>query len=176
MRIFIGILCFFVAAVAPAIETADDTDFRDARWGMSGREVYAFETLPMNSNGHDYISYDHVVFNETVLVNYGFEQELLTEASYEFMPWPSSYTGLFNECKEALIARHGEPADERLIYHGSTFPGMTPREMESAVTEGKLELVAEWETDRSLIRLYAGQSSDWFPPLVNLRYSVRPER
>lgn len=50
---------------------------------------------------------------------------------------------------------------------------MTAREMEEAVTGGMLELIAEWETGRSLIRLYTGQSSEWLPPLINLRYSQR---
>ncbi|MBU8912896.1 MAG: hypothetical protein KOO61_02665 [Spirochaetales bacterium] len=50
---------------------------------------------------------------------------------------------------------------------------MTTREMEEAVAGGMLELIAEWETGRSAIRLYAGQSSEWLPPLVSLRYSRR---
>lgn len=177
IRSTIAVLCFFVTAViTPAIETADDTDFRAARWGMTGKEVNDLETLSMNSNGYDFITYDHIVFDEAVVVTYEFENEVLTEAAYEFMPWPSSYTGLFRSCREALIEQHGEPADQMFVYHGATFPSLTEQEMESAMTDGRLEQIVEWVTERSQIRLYAGQSSDWFPPLVNIRYSVREER
>ncbi len=172
MRSFIAIVCLLVVAtaVAPAIETAD---FRNASWGMTRKEVTEIETLAVIDEGYDYLSYDHVVFDEMVVVTYNFGEEGLTGAAYEFMPWPRSYTGLFNACKEILIQKYGEPTDEKQVFAGASFPSMTAREMEDAVTGGTLELIAEWETKRSMIRLYTGQSSDWLPPLINLRYSQR---
>ena len=171
MKTVVTILCLFVAAAAaPAIET---TDFRAASWGMTREEVAEIETLPVVDEGYDYLSYDHVVFDEIVTVVYDFEDDVLAKAAYNFMPWPGSYTGLFNECKAALVEKYGEPTEEKQVYAGASFPSMTAREMEEAVTGGMLELIAEWETGRSMIRLYVGQSSDWFPPLINLRYSQR---
>ncbi len=171
MKTVVTILCLFVvAAGASAIET---TDFRAASWGMTRERVAEIETLPVVDEGYDYLSYDHVLFDEMVVVTYDFAGEGLTGAAYEFMPWPSSYTGLFNECKAALVEKYGEPTDEKRVYAGASFPNMTAREMEEAVTGGMLELIAEWETGRSLIRLYTGQSSEWLPPLINLRYSQR---
>jgi len=177
MRNLSVILCLLlVATTVSAIETTEDTDFRAARWGMTATEVYELETLPLDSSGYDYLTYNSILFDEEVAFTYGFENEFLVKATYEFMPWASSKTGLFNSCKEALIARYGEPTDEQLVYHGSSFPSMSPGEMESAVNDGKLELISEWETPRSTIRLYAGQSSAWFPALVTLRYAAPEER
>ena len=171
MKTVVTILCLFVAAAgASAIETAD---FRAASWGMTRERVAEIETLPVVDEGYDYLSYDHVLFDEMVTVVYDFENDVLAKAAYNFMPWPSSYTGLFNECRAALVEKYGEPTDEKQVYAGASFPSMTSREMEEAVTGGMLELIAEWETGRSTIRLWAGKSSDMFPPLVNLRYSRR---
>ncbi|MBU8912897.1 MAG: hypothetical protein KOO61_02670 [Spirochaetales bacterium] len=44
------------------------------------------ETFTIVAEGYDYVSYDHVVFDEMVTVVYGFEDGALAKASYDFMP------------------------------------------------------------------------------------------
>lgn len=71
-----------------------------------------------------------------------------------------------------FIVAAAVPAIQTADFRAASWE-MTREEVAEPVTGGMLELIAEWETGRSTIRLYTGQSSEWLPPLINLRYSRR---
>jgi len=74
-----------------------------------------------------------------------------------------------------FIVAAAVPAIETADFRAASWEmtRMTREEAAEPVTGGMLELIAEWETGRSTIRLYTGQSSECLPPLINLRYSRR---
>ncbi len=138
----------------PEIKTG--TDFRNAAWGMSADEVIATEGHQPDDKEKDAILYtDKEVAGLDAAVLFQFNSDQLISGSYiikEVHTNENAYIDDYNQLKEALISKYGEPTVDQIVWKDELYKD-DPSEYGFAVSLGDLIYATSWPTQTGEIGL-----------------------
>ncbi len=140
-------------------------DFRKAEWGMTKEQVKAIEKEePLQSRGESLLKYKTQIMGLEGHIYYYFEKDRLRHGSYDFISVPESgCSEIFDELVEKISKKYGEAKEESIWKDDSV---KAPKPSSTAVAFGFLKRAAEWETERTVIRL--ALSSEKYGDPINL--------
>lgn len=141
-----GVICLNMAA------NAQELDFRQTRWGMSAAEVKTSETSAPSLEKEGRLAYTATVLNREMIALYLFVQDKLVQGAYTLaQPHanPDEYIRDFDDFKHALTKKYGKPIQDDVLWKHYK----DPEEYEEgwAVSVGRLQLQAAWETETTMI-------------------------
>jgi len=120
-----------LVALLAATTNADNTHFRNAKWGMSKAEVQATENSPLDGMKTR-------LLDRQWYVDWTFAEDQLIQASYAYMG--SDYRDAFDAAKEALEVKYGKPECDGYDYCSWSTPetsiGIALVERQAGVPQG----------------------------------------
>lgn len=150
-------------------------DFRRAEWGMTKEQVKAVEKeAPLQSRGESLLKYKTQIMGLDVHIYYYFEKGRLRHGSYDFISVPESgCSEIFDKLVETISKKYGE-AKEELIWKDDSLK--TPKPSSTAVAFGFLKRAAEWETEKTVIRLSLSSEKYGDPITLDIYYVSKEDR
>ena len=148
-------------------------DFRNAEWGMTREQVKAEEKAkPLKSRGESLLKYTTEIMGLEVHIHYYFERGRLKHGSYDFISVPDSgCSEVFDELVNKIGRKYGEAKEKNTWKDNAP---KTPEPSSIAVALGFLKRTAEWETERTMIRLELG-SEGYDDPISLVVYYMSKE-
>ncbi|QDG51132.1 hypothetical protein FIV42_10410 [Persicimonas caeni] len=142
-------------AEEPAPPTSEDTHFRDARWGMSRQQVKQLEDEDPIAEEELIVGYVDQLLGLKAGVYYVFIDNQLVRGVYgiiEDHTNDNEYIADYEDLKEALTRKYGEPEQDQVIWKSNTYRDH-PDHWGMAVSMGDLTYLSTWaqsETDITL--------------------------
>lgn len=133
-------------------------DFRSVNWGMSRQMVQKTETGKLLGEVEGDLIYQIKLGDQDVYIAYGFEDEKLVRARYEFSEHyreSQKYMEAFEALQAQLVRKYGQPLST-LVRCNDPFYMDNPSRWGTGVVVGKLSREANWRQ-----------------PLVNIRHTMR---
>jgi hypothetical protein len=133
MKNFIKVLflIFSILAIQEQACLGDEYDFRKTKWGMSKNQVLKTEqSKPVcndcfsDSSSDSVLGYNSKVLGKSVAVVYFFINNQLVRANYVLMERHTNkndYIDDFNDFKQAITKKYGEPAAEEETWKNEIF-------------------------------------------------------
>ena len=144
-----------LAALDPSASFVSLEGFRQAKWGMSMKEVQALFPKAQKSKGGSFL----VLQNQTVAGHEGYFQLQFTHNRFDFVAIvltekfvnDMKYVERFWELKELLGKKYGEPTKDKRYRTDDLFTDTNQLGM--AVKTGGLAFVTEWQSEKTEIEL-----------------------
>lgn len=142
----------------PSVSAASiNPDFRNVAWGMSRDQVKTLETLPLDEERREGLSYyDFKIDNKECALIYLFTNaDELKSATYFFLSKHTTlndYLDDHEDLRKLLIEKYGQPIEDGPHWTNKQY-FEEPEQYGLAVSKGHVEFLSVWETDRTTIKL-----------------------
>lgn len=142
--------------VLPIYQTfAKESDFRNARWGMTKTEVKQLENSILRFENDNSLFYNgvRIKYLEFELL-YRFTNNKLTSAYYSSITEHTNkndYISDYKTLKTLLTQKYGEPIEDKVVWKDDLYKG--DNEEGFAVSVGHLFYYANWETESTEVDL-----------------------
>ncbi len=148
---------FVVSLVTQAkLSQSEDHTFRNAKWGMSAKEVTASESgVDPASIDENTIRYKTQILGKNVELMYLFYQNKLTGATYRLEDNylnSNHFLNTYNKFKAALTQKYGPPQDEAITWTNDTLRNVSLKRG-LALSLGHTEYYSSWETPQTTINM-----------------------
>jgi hypothetical protein len=142
-----GVICLSV------LMTAYTQDFRQTSWGMSKEEVKTIESAELDYESDDILGYNVKIGIKNFLCGYYFLEDKLYRAGYHYLDNHTNdndYIVEYEELKELLIQKYGEPKIDEMIWKNDLFKDDV-QHWGMAICMGHLKYHTTWENDTTVI-------------------------
>jgi len=156
--LILGLVCLFSISIF-AQETK--THFREAAWGMSQEQVKKIEKSDFikkeysKTTGLDILAYKGQAGNLECLIAYYFAENQMVEGRYVFTEEHMNnnlFIQDFNEVKNALKEKYGEPKEDEIIWRNDLYKDDSSG-WGTALAVGHLVFQAVWKLSDTEITL-----------------------
>jgi len=149
----IALLLLVLASVC----VGQNTDFREAKWGMSKNDVKSLEHLPLQGENQTSLVYQDSIAGIDVVIGYTFSTDsnqliaggYLSKAKYKSQ---NKYIDDFNTMKKYLTGKYGEPNVDKIRWLNNFFKN-SPEKVGFAVALGHAYYLTEWDTQNTVITM-----------------------
>ena len=145
-----------------ALESKKTVTFRQSRWGMSVEEVMEGETAYLVDREPGKLTYSTSLGGKDVMLHYLFVDGKLARAKYfvtESHSNKNMYIQRYDEFKELLVAKYGEPAVNKILWTQDEFKDNYHR-WGHAISIGHLAYFSSWEVGSTrIINFLKGDNS-----------------
>lgn len=176
---FLIIAALTVISCVSVAQTAT-TDFRGVLWGSSPSQVQANEKarqIPINEkekSPDDVLLYEDQLAGHDVNIYYQFnDNDKLINGTYFFRKNytdPQLFLEDYKEFKELLSTKYGKPKMDEEEWSSNTVP-FDKDDWGQAISDGYLDLIAYWSTDRTLIKISLVTLNNH--PSLQIRYTAK---
>jgi hypothetical protein len=150
----VALLVAIVFATAATV-SAQEFDFRKTKWGMSPDEVVASEGKEPQERSDNLAVYSTKISGKDFLLIYQFIEKKLAIAGYmldEKHTNKTDYISDYNEIKELLVKKYGEPTEDQQEWKNDLYKNNTAK-WGTAISVGHLSYKSIWETPNTIINL-----------------------
>jgi len=169
MRTATGV--FLLIALSSSVAFAQ-TDFRNAKWGMSRAEVIAAEGAPVEQKA-EHMLYRDKISGASVGIILTFVEDKLASAAYiltDSYVEPNQYVLLANQWREAITEKYGEKPRAETKWINPLYRD-NPEQLGFAIAAGHAVVKNTWETARTIIiEALAGSN---FKTTLGITYTSR---
>lgn len=169
-----------IAIIGLSVAQTATTDFRGFNWGESSTQVQTNEkahqivTYEKVKSADDVLVYEDKLAGSNVYIYYQFnDNDKLISCSYSFTKNytdPQLYLQVYNRFKGLLTSKYGKPKIEKEEWSENTTP-FEKEDYGQAITDGYLDLITVWSTDRTLIKISLLTLEKH--PSLQIRYSAK---
>jgi hypothetical protein len=149
------LIALCLAATWAAATAATSYDFRHTTWGMTADEVIKSEGKDPQERSEKIAVYSTKISGKDFLLIYQFIENKLAIAGYmldEKHTNKTDYLADYNEIKELLIKKYGEPAEDQQEWKNDLYKNNTAK-WGTAISVGHLSYTSIWETPNTTINL-----------------------
>lgn len=157
------IFAIFLIQCATAEIKSEGYDFRQAKWGMSDKEVRNNENIieeGTDRSGNFYSVTEDNFAELPVRVSYYFSNNKLVGGGYIFTSShirENEYIDDYEQIKRYMTDIYGAPDDEIMLWQNTKAQAEfedDPGHWGDAICLGKLSFITKWESRRTLIELF----------------------
>lgn len=169
-----------------AVNSEEDYDFRNTRWGMSKEDVLASESGEPVVKIDTQIGYFTEILDKNIFVAFIFDNEHLVASLYALRDMREHLDDSFKDFedfKKILIMKYGEPnAGQGDVWADPSFGGedalktllLDRSKYEEALKQGRIIHAAMWKTDRTWIKVALSKMMEGHTCGVTVEYkSIR---
>ena len=173
IKLFISTLIF--SAICSGVFAQSPNDFRGFSWGNPLEQVQANEKSKfVLKEKDDALEYADQLAGSDCSIIYTFnDNNKLISGVYVFTKNysnPQLYIQDYNKFKGLLIKKYGKPKQEKENW-GGNFANPDKERYGQSVADGNLTLNADWDTERSLIKIDLISSES--RPSLRIHYTTR---
>ncbi len=142
-----------------------ETNFRNARWGMSKQQILRLEGYPdeqANTNGLDIIQYMQKILNMDCMIGYVFAENMLVKAKYSFLAKhgdKNQYIQDYSKIRDILAEKYGKPLADSATWQNDRYK-KEPNNWGEALSLGHLKFESTWQDSETQVHLRLHGNSD----------------
>lgn len=168
------------------MNSTQDFNFRNTRWGMSKKDVLASESGEPVVQTDSQIGYFTEILDKNIYVAFIFDNELLVSALYALRDMRENLNDSFKDFedfKQILTMKYSEPnAGQGDVWANPSFGDedtlkallSDPSKYEEALKQGQILHAALWKTDDTWIKVALSKMMEGYTCGVTVEYkSIR---
>jgi hypothetical protein len=164
------------------MDSGEDYDFRNARWGMSKADIIASETGAPVVQTESQIGYFTQILDNNIYVAYILKNDKLVSTFYTLRDMRDNLKDSFDDFedfKKILVMKYGEPnAGQGDAWADPSFGdemdlkvlSLDRSAYEKALKQGRIIHAAMWKTERTWIKVVLSKMMEGFDCGVTIEY------
>ncbi len=165
------------------MNSEEDYDFRNTRWGMSKEDVLASESGKPVVQTDPQLGYFTEILDKNIYVAFIFDNDRLVSTLYALRDMREKLEDSFKDFedfKQVLTMKYGEPnAGQGDVWADPSFGGedalktllLDRSKYEEALRQGQILHAAMWKTDRSWIKVALSKMMEGHTCGVTVEYT-----
>ena len=174
MKALLAVSIFIIVHTQSFSQTIND--FRGFSWGNSLAQIESNEKAKLIlKDKDDALEYDDQIAGSDCIVIYTFnDNDKFISGAYVFTKNysnPQLYVQDYNKFKQVLIQKYGKPKNDLKNWTSESSGQLDKDKIPQSVAQGLMSLSADWETDRSLIKIDLIYSNN--KPSLRIHYTTK---